>query len=200
MLPLFGIFCWFFKYPNVSVKNTLMNMDKLFVIQVSIISKYQWTMVSKYLWYSTFPCIQLSKHSWYPHIHGIQVSMVSKYPWYPSIQKKVLSTHPCLIPTPVLCLTTINDHHYRINIWLLLSYIFIHLMHHIFTIQLSKFQTIQFPTFQFRTFFIVELFNFKLFNFELFNLECFNCERFNFEHFNFEHFNSTTIKKPIFDK
>ena len=79
MLPHFGKFCWFFKYPD-----TWIPMDKLSIIQVSMISNYPCIQLSKYPWY------QLSMVSNYPSIHDIQVSMVSNYPdirkkWYPLI-------------------------------------------------------------------------------------------------------------------
>ena len=59
-------------------------MDKLSIIQLSMISNNLCIQLSKYPWY------QLSTVSNYPSIHDIQVSMVSNYPdirkkWYPLI-------------------------------------------------------------------------------------------------------------------
>ena len=60
------------KYPD-----TWILMDKLSIIQVS--------MISNYPWYATIHDIQLFMLS---NIHCIQVSMISKYPWYPNMRKK----------------------------------------------------------------------------------------------------------------
>ena len=69
--------------------DTWIFIEKLSIIQQSMISKYPWyPSIQVSVTHIPINGIQLSKYSWYLSIHGIQVS------GYP---KKVISTHPYLI-------------------------------------------------------------------------------------------------------